>query len=193
MPTVREVADLIGGSVSGDVAFQLENIATLETAGPRDLSFLTNPKYAREASSSPAPALLCHEDVSLEGKILIRHSDPYWALSRVIPLFRKEAPPRPGIHPGASVDPESRVDPSAFIGSGAVIGSGVVIGPRTVIHPGAAIMGPTTLGEDVIVYPNVTIYPRCRIGNRVILQAGTVRSEERRVGEECRSRWPAAP
>jgi UDP-3-O-[3-hydroxymyristoyl] glucosamine N-acyltransferase len=41
------VAELVGGEVKGDPDREIDSLRPLDTAGPRDLSFLTNPRYRR--------------------------------------------------------------------------------------------------------------------------------------------------
>src|SRR5437879_13779982 len=44
------------------------------------------------------------------------------------------------------------------------------------------------IGARTTIYPNVVVGPGARIGEDCVIHAH-VRSEERRVGKECRSRW----
>lgn len=54
------------------------------------------------------------------------------------------------------------------------IGNNTIIGTGTVIHGGCHIGSDVQIGEDCLIHPNVTILDRCRLGNRVIVQSGTV-------------------
>ena len=55
-----------------------------------------------------------------------------------------------------------------------IIGANVEIGEHTWIGPGAVIGARVAIGHDCELYPNVTIYPGVRLGNRVIVHAGSV-------------------
>lgn len=174
MISVREIAERIGGRVEGDDSLVLRGIAPLHTAGSEDLSFLTNPRYVHDLETTRAPAILTVPETNLRGKTGILHDDPYWALSRILPLFFPSPPPRPGIRPGAFVHETAVVHPSATVAGGAVVGERVVVGERTVLYPGVVVLEDSRVGKDCLFYPNVAVYPRCAIGDRVIIQAGSV-------------------
>ena len=54
--SLGELADKVGGTVAGDRNRPIQGVATLETAGELDLSFLTNPRYADRARETGAGA-----------------------------------------------------------------------------------------------------------------------------------------
>ena len=56
--TVGELAALVAGKASGDESYVIESAAGLAEAGPEDISFLGNPKYANAAAASNAGCLL---------------------------------------------------------------------------------------------------------------------------------------
>ena len=56
--TVREVAQLVGGTVIGDEHQPLSGINSLTEAKPGDISFLANPKYDTYLSETKATAVL---------------------------------------------------------------------------------------------------------------------------------------
>ncbi len=55
---LAELAELVGGRIEGDPERAVETIRPLDTAGPRDLSFLTHVRYRAQALASQAGALL---------------------------------------------------------------------------------------------------------------------------------------
>ena len=92
------------------------------------------------------------------------------------------------------IDPSARVAASADIGPFAIIGAGAEIGEGCVIHAHAVIGAGVALGADCTIHPHASI-SHAICGRGVVLHAGArvgnegFRSEERRVGKECRSRW----
>ena len=62
-----ELAGAIGARLEGDPAFVVTGVASLEQAGPEDLSFLANPRYEAAALASRAGALIAGVDVVLIG------------------------------------------------------------------------------------------------------------------------------
>jgi len=171
---LSELAAAVGGRVDGDTTRRVRGVATLEEAGPDDLSFLTNPRYRTALQSSRAGAILVGQGVAVEGRDLLIATDPYLALAEI--LDRMHPAPRPA--PGAS--PDARIDPSATIGAGvaiaafAVVGFGARIGRRAVIGAGAAIGEGSAIGEDTVLAPRVVLYPGTVVGARCLIHAGVV-------------------
>ena len=154
---LSELAGQIGAELVGDGDVEIASIASLEEAGPGQLSFLSNGRYAKEFAQSRAAAVIVGKDVKSDRSGLLRCDDPYYAFCQAMLLLhgqRRHA--HAGIHPGA------HVDPSATLGDGCVVYPGAYVGPRV------------RLGRECILYPNVTIYDDCVVGDRVIIHAGTV-------------------
>ena len=76
------------------------------------------------------------------------------------------------------------IDKSAVIEENVEIGPYTVIGPETVIKSGTKIHGQSVI-EYAEIGRNCEIFNFSSIGKR----PQVLRSEERRVGKECRSRW----
>ena len=53
--TLAEIVERLGGEVRGDGAIRVAQVGTLEQAGPRQISFLANPRYACLLYTSPSP------------------------------------------------------------------------------------------------------------------------------------------
>jgi len=111
MAELGRLAAAVGGRVEGNADFSVAGLRTLEEAGPEDLAFVTSPRYAAEASASHAGVLLVDEKLSVPGKVLLRHSDPYFALSLLVPLFYPEPADEPEtglVSAHAVLDPAAR-------------------------------------------------------------------------------------
>ena len=52
--SLGELAERIGGSVVGDASRKIHDVATLDEAGPEEISFLTNPRYRSLAERTRA-------------------------------------------------------------------------------------------------------------------------------------------
>ena len=135
--TARGVAD--------ELELLLEGVAPLQTAGPNEVSFLDNRRYASALDQTSAGAVIVHPDMAARvpaGTMAIRTTEPYAAWARVAALFYPVPPVSPGIHPsaivaeGASVDPSAEVGPLSVIEAGAEIGTSCRIGPCAVIGSG---------------------------------------------------------
>ena len=173
--SLAELAGRFGGTVLGDAAVRIRQVAPLETAGPEDLSFLTNRKYQKLLSRTRAAAVLLSED-SADATPLPRIvcKNPYASYARIASLINPEDRPSPGIHPHAVVDARASVAASAAIGACAVIEKGAWIGEFAVIGANSFVGQDARIGAYSRLYPNVTLYHDCVIGEHVILHSGAV-------------------
>jgi UDP-3-O-[3-hydroxymyristoyl] glucosamine N-acyltransferase len=175
---LAEVVALVGGNlIAGDGATTLNGVATLEEAGPGDLSFFGVAKYRPQFEVTKAGAVLVPPGVDSgpEGVALIQVEHPSFALAilakKVAEMVRGF---EPGIRSGAHVSEHAQVDPGAAVHSGAVIEAGAVIGAGSEICAGAVVGCGVRIGADCILYQNVTVREGCLLGDRVILQPGVV-------------------
>src|SRR5512132_874296 len=109
---LAELAELVGGRIEGDPDREVEAVRSLDAAGPRDLSFLTHPRYRAQALASAAGALLVGREVPPEllaagsgadshapRRDLLVVDDPAFALARLLAVLSPAAAEEPGIHP----------------------------------------------------------------------------------------------
>jgi len=156
----------------------LTGVAPLQTAGPNEVSFLDNRRYAAMLETTSAGAVILHPDMIARvppGAVPIVTPNPYEGWARVAGLFHPEPPRASGIHPTASVDQRARVDPSAEVGPFALVAAGAEVGARCRIGPYAAIGQGVVIGPDcrigahatlsqAILGIRVCVYPGARIG-----------------------------
>ena len=163
-----------------DDNLRVTGIAPLDRAGPADLTFLDNPKYAADAHQTKAGICITsprHAARLPATTLILTAADPYRAFAQAVAKMYPAAL-RPqsmfgamGVSPGSFVHPEARledgvtVDPGAVIGPGAEIGSGTLIGANAVIGPQVRI------GRDCAVGATAVI-TNALVGNRVIIHAG---------------------
>jgi UDP-3-O-[3-hydroxymyristoyl] glucosamine N-acyltransferase len=119
--TLGRLADALGASLLGDPGRVVTGVAPLEAAGPDEISFLTDPKYLRQAQASRAGALLVGRDVAGLSAALLQVDRPQQALIALLALFHPEPATEPGVHATACVARAARVDASASIGPLAVV------------------------------------------------------------------------
>ena len=163
----------------GDAAVEIRRVAKIEEAGPGDVTFLANPKYASKLALTRASAVIMNGDASLREAVpspcaIISSQSPYLTFARAAQVLSPIERPAAGVHPQAFVAPGAAVDPSATIGVFAAIGAGARVGARTIVHPHVVIGDGTTVGEDCIIHSHVSIREGCVLGDRVILQNGAV-------------------
>ena len=173
--TLAELAGLVDGELVGPADREISGIKGLDQAGPQDLSFLANRKYAHLLNECKAGAILVtHEQTVPEGLAVIRVKDPYLAFAKSL-SFAVKVPYKPsGVHPRAVVEETAQLGEDVSIHAGAYVGDGAVLGNRVVLHPGVYVGPGARVSDDTVLYPNVVIYKGCQVGKRCILHAGTV-------------------
>ena len=177
--TLSELARWIDGDiVRGGLDLFYTGMASLDEAGPSDVSFLGNEKYHSQFLSSKAGAIIVQrgETGGNSDTALIAVENPTLAFSVVVRHFaaasRKFAP---GIHPNASIADDAKLDPKKVrVHAGAVILSGASIGDGSEVGPNSVIGEDVTIGKDCHVMANVSVRERCVIGDRVQLQPGVI-------------------
>jgi UDP-3-O-[3-hydroxymyristoyl] glucosamine N-acyltransferase len=158
----------------------LEGLAPLQTAGPNEVSFLDNRRYASALDRTLAGAVIVHPEMAARvpaATVAILTSEPYAGWARVAALFYPVPPVSPGIHPSAIVAKGALVDPSAEVGPLSVIESGAEIGPGCRIGPCANIGAGVIIGRDCRIGAHVSL-SHALLGARVYVYPGA------RIGQE---------
>ena len=174
---LSEIAERLGCRLEGDGGIDIQRIAPLEDAGPGDLTFFTNPKYAPQLHDTRASAVIIGDTAAAaipSGTAVLRTPHAYVAFARAAEIFAPRSATPVGVHPLAAVDRSAVVAPDASIGAFVSIGPGTRVGARCVIYPHVTIGEGTTLGDDCVVHARVSIRERVTIGNRVVVQDGAV-------------------
>ncbi len=173
--TAAALASRFGLALRGDPGREVDGVATLAHAGPRQLSFLSNPRYRAQLADTAAGIVVAREsDADGHAGTVLVAQDPYVAFARIAALFDPPPVPRPGVH--ASAD----VDPSATVAPGAEIAAFVSIGARSRIEDGAVVGPGCVIGEDCVVgagsrlVARATLVRRVRLGQRVLVHPGAV-------------------
>lgn len=170
---LHEIAAALGCELTGGGEIEIDGVAGMEHAGPSQLTFLANPKYAHKVKDTRAAAIIAAAALELPIPCLVSHN-PYLDFARALALFYQ--PPRPplGIHPLAWVAPTAVIGEGASIGPFAVVGERVRIGRNAVLHPHVVIYEGAVIGDGFLAHSHAVVREYCRIGNRVTLQNGVV-------------------
>jgi UDP-3-O-[3-hydroxymyristoyl] glucosamine N-acyltransferase len=173
--TLGQLAERLDATLRGDETRVVSGLATLQDAGPDQLTFLANPQYRKFLADTRAAAVLLTpaDAEGFAGDVLLV-PNPYLAYARLSHLFDPKPVAAPGIHPSAVVAPDAKVDPSASIGPGVVIESGAQIGAGVTIGAYSVVGARSVIGEAGWLAPRVTLYHDVRIGKRVVIQSGAV-------------------
>jgi UDP-3-O-[3-hydroxymyristoyl] glucosamine N-acyltransferase len=153
--TLAQLAEQIDAEVVGDGKIPISAVATLEEATFSQVSFLSNPVYAKLLQTTKAGAVIVNRKTEAEHLNLLRAADPYLAYKKaVVALHGYRQHPHLGIHLRATVEPTAS------------------IGEASVLYPGVYVGANAKIGRDCVLYPNVVIYDNCILGDRVIVHAG---------------------
>src|SRR5258708_12761955 len=171
---LRDLAARLGCELRGDGDIEITGVAGLEQAGPTELTFLANPKYAPKAKHTRAAAVLVLEPLPETGPASVISRNPYHDFARALALFYQPPRPAPGIHPQASIAATAQIGEGASIGAFAVVGENVSIGRNAVLQPHVVIYEGTRIGDDFYAHSHAVARENCRVGHRVILQNGAV-------------------
>lgn len=175
--SAKQIAQFIGGTIEGDENVKVNSFAKIEEGVPGSISFLANAKYAHYLNNTQSSIVLVDDSISLDKPVkatLIRVKNARDCVARLLQMYEAAKPRKTGIDALASVAPTASVGSNVYVGPFAVIGEGAVIGDNCQIYPHAVIGDKVQMGEGCTVYPNVTVYHDCKIGNHVVLHAGSV-------------------
>jgi len=95
---VGEIATLVEATLIGDPEAVVTGVAAIADAGPGDVTFCAQAKYAALVPDSEAAAVLIPNGYTAKSRAaLLSVSDPYHAFLRVARAFQAELPPRPRV------------------------------------------------------------------------------------------------
>jgi UDP-3-O-[3-hydroxymyristoyl] glucosamine N-acyltransferase len=172
--TLRELAERLGCRLEGDGTIDVVRVAGLDEAGPGDITFLANPKYAARLPHTRASAVIVGDSVASAPCAMLRAPQPYLVFARAVSLLTPDTAPPPGISALASIDATAELGPDVSIGPFVCVGPRARIGARTVVRPHAVIGADVVIGEACVLHAHVSIRDRVQIGARVILQDAAV-------------------
>src|SRR6201987_4982463 len=159
---------------NGSPDMEIRGLNGIEQAGPGELTFVSNPKYAGAARTTRAAAVIVSEDFPAIPAAMLRAKDPYLSFARALELFHAPLQYPTGVHPTAVVHGSARVGANAHIGPYVVIGENVEIGDHAVLLAHVVIYRGVTIGNSFFAHAHAVVRENCRIGNNVLLHNGVV-------------------
>ncbi|MBN8486266.1 MAG: UDP-3-O-(3-hydroxymyristoyl)glucosamine N-acyltransferase [Burkholderiales bacterium] len=182
LSTIRlaDIVDALGGQLHGDGSREVQRIASLESAGAQDLSFVAQARLRPLLDRSAAGVLVVREDLReaalARGAAVLVTDDPYLYYARLTRWFAERIRPEavPGVHPSAVVGQGVHLHPSAHVAALAVIEDGARIGAGAVVGPQCLIGHDAVVGEATRLVARVHLGAGCVIGARGVLQPGAV-------------------
>ena len=121
--TLADLAVRLGCRLEGDGSIEVVRVASLEDAGPGDLSFLANARYAARLPDTQASAVIVHPSVEAAPCARLETDQPYLAFAEAVEVLTPAGRPAPGVHALAAVDPSADIGPGVSIGAFASVGA----------------------------------------------------------------------
>ncbi|MDH4044361.1 MAG: UDP-3-O-(3-hydroxymyristoyl)glucosamine N-acyltransferase [Gemmatimonadota bacterium] len=173
--TAGAVAGLVGGELVGNHDLAIAGVASLDEAGPGDLTFLASARHGEAfAASRAAAALLPPRFRDLPGgpvtRILV--ADPRTAMLRVAGRLAPPGRPTWGIHPSVRLGRHTTWTGRIEIAPGAVLGERVRLGRDCRIGSGTVIGDGAVLGDGCHVEAHALVAPGATLGDRTRVKTG---------------------
>jgi UDP-3-O-[3-hydroxymyristoyl] glucosamine N-acyltransferase len=153
---------------------EISGVAGIEEAGPGQLTFVANPKYALAARTTKAAAVIVSPEFPALPGGMLRAKNPYLTFARAIELFYQPPQYAPGVHPTAIIHRSARIGADPHIGPYVVIDQDATIGDNAVLLAHVVIYRNVRIGNHFFAHANVVVREHCTIGDRVLLQNGVV-------------------
>ncbi|MDP1574573.1 MAG: UDP-3-O-(3-hydroxymyristoyl)glucosamine N-acyltransferase [Coxiellaceae bacterium] len=173
--TVSELAQRFSLEYRGDGSHLIDGVGTLLDAGPTQLSFLSNKKYAKQLPETKAGVvILTAEAVDACATNALIAKDPYVSYAKIAALFEVKPAIFAGIHPTAVIATSAKISDSVSIGpycvieENAVIEVGVILGSHCIVGENCVV------GAASRLVSRVTLVTRVTLGKRVLIHPGVV-------------------
>jgi UDP-3-O-[3-hydroxymyristoyl] glucosamine N-acyltransferase len=172
--TAAELAELVGGRVSGDGDVLVVRVAAIKDAGAGDVVFVEDARLLAEAVDSGASCVIVPAGAEVGGRCAIEAARPKLAFALIAAALQPAARREPGVHPTATVSAEAQLGEGVHVAAGAFVGAGAEVGAGTQILEGAVVGARARAGRDCVLHPRVVLYEGVTLGDRVVLHAGVV-------------------
>lgn len=170
---LSEIAAKIGARLEGR-DMDIDSIAGIGEARSGQLTFIANPKYAAQAKTTQASAVIVEEKFPALQKSTLRTRNPYLAFAQALSLFYQPPQFQPGIHPTAVIHSSAKIGKNASIGPYVVVGEDAVLGDDCTLVAHVVIYHGVSIGNNFFAHAHAVVREFCHIGNNVVLQNGVV-------------------
>ena len=168
------LAAALNATLHGDGSPQITGVASIETAGPTEITFVANPKYAALARTTKAAAVLVDPAFPEIRTPTLRLANPYLAFAQAIELFYQPPTYAPGVHPTAAIDPTATIGKQAHIGPYVVVGPNATIGDHATLLAHTVIYANARIGAHFFAHAHSIVREHCVLGDHVTLQNGAI-------------------
>ncbi|MFZ3339617.1 MAG: UDP-3-O-(3-hydroxymyristoyl)glucosamine N-acyltransferase [Terriglobales bacterium] len=172
---LSQIADAIGTKIeNASPNAEITGVSGIDQAGPGQLTFVHNPKYAAAAKTTRASAVIVDEEFPAISTGMLRTSNPYLAWAKAVELFYQPPIYAPSIHPTAIVHPKTRIGKNAHLGPYVTVDEDVEIGDNAVLLAHVAIYRGVKIGHNFFAHTHSVVREFCQIGDNVLLQNAVI-------------------
>lgn len=169
-----ELASRLGAELRGEADTEITGVKGIEEAGPSEITFVANPRYAGLARKTHAAAILVEPDFQEISAATLRIRNPYLAFCRALGLFYQPPAYAPGIHPTAVIHPTAQIGENAHIGAYVVVGPQVRLGPHATLLPHVVLYPGVQAGSHFFAHAHAVVRENCILGDHVTLENGAI-------------------
>ena len=169
-----ELASRLGAELRGDANVEITGVKGIEEAGPTEITFVANPRYASLARTTRAAAIIVEPTFQEIAAATLRIQNPYLAFSRALGLFYTPPAYPAGIHPTAVIDPSAEIGEAAHIGPYAVVGPNVRLGPHATLLAHVVLYSGVRVGSHFFAHAHAVVRENCVLGDHVTLENGVI-------------------
>jgi UDP-3-O-[3-hydroxymyristoyl] glucosamine N-acyltransferase len=159
---------------NGSADTEITGLNGIEQAGPGEVTFVANPRYAAAARLTKAAAVIVAENFPVIPPATLRVEDPYLSFARALELFHQPLRYAPGAHATAVVHPTAKIGRDVHLGPYVVVDENVEIGDHAVLLAHVVIYRGVKIGDNFFAHAHAVVRENCRIGIHVLLHNGVV-------------------
>ena len=171
---ISEITE-IETQVRGETNTQINSFATIDAAGPGQITFLSNPKYKKHLNKCQAEVVILAPAVvdSWSGCAIVMEN-PYAGFAIAAQILDISPKQSDGIHQTAVIHTSAKIGQNVKIAANAMIEADVEIGDNSEVGAGCYLGEGTILGSGCKLWPNVTLYHGVILGNDCVIHSGSV-------------------
>src|SRR5688572_24335451 len=143
--SVDELAAHVGGQVIGDGNILIKRVASLESAGDHEITYVEDEKFFAAGDASKASCVIVPLGADVKTSCRIEVTKPKLAFALIASLLHPQKSREPSVHATAVIVDSADVALTAYIGPHVSIGENTGIGAGTRIEAGVVI------GDNVAV------------------------------------------
>jgi len=171
--TLKEIAELVGGSIEGDFSKSIQGIGTLDSANSSQISYAVNEKYKDSLKNSNAGAFIINKSLKqFCQRNIVLVENVYLAYSILSHKFKVTQ----------NIDHFQRCRQLSYsnskIAASSLIGKNVKIGKDSIIGANCVIEDNVKVGSNTLIESNVIIQKGCQIGDNCVISPGAVIGSE---------------